>query len=346
MRLHKIILLSISVMFIFSGGAFGEDTNTPPTHFQIEMLKSILNDADQAAANNDPIGRRKYLQEFLKKSSESGDVSILTNIWILRAAAAIELNDDQKAWEAGQKLISFHLNNSDDPKVQNILVALGRKDLLGKTSPQMILKQKIASKFVGTWKLIYNKQGDAYYTSVTDIKDQGFFTISADSNYDLTASGSFTESKMLHDGYKTTQENVSCKITGTADSGMFFLWVSGSFVMDWTYDYIEPDTPYDPNSKTHSSYTQNRACISFTDSSVNDLDISNGGRNCGLTIDTKGGFIPFRFEKESVLQTPVAPPASIISAPSDRTKKIEELFSHPQDVQGLQQPAPTATVPQ
>jgi hypothetical protein len=248
MKLNKIISLIVFCLLIFGGHkAFADDTNAAPTHFQIETLKSILADADQAAKDNDQPSRTKYLQEFLKRSDEIGDISTLTNIWILRAAAAIELNDDQKSWEAGQKLLQFHLDNSDDPKVQKIMVALNRKDLLGLISPeakaqaeqqrlldqqreaadkaqleQQRLKHETAAKYVGTWKFT----GDGRECE----KVQGILIITADPNLNLTASG--------HYSLKGTRANLSA--SGEIDS----IENTSDLPDDWQKAFITYPTAY------------------------------------------------------------------------------------------------------
>ena len=174
------------------------------TNIQNEMLQSILNDADDAAAKNDLAAQSQFFREFLTKSEEVGDISTLTNLWILRAKAALFINDDQKAWEAGQKLLGFHLDNSDDPRIQKIIVDLERKDLLGATSPeakaQEASREQEAAQYIGTWRVsragledlgaIYGKN---YNVSPARLgKAGGSLVISSDSNLNLMISGQYS----------------------------------------------------------------------------------------------------------------------------------------------------------
>lgn len=200
MKLAKTAAALVCV-FLIAGRAiaFADETNAP-TRLQMEMLKSILADADEARKSADPEARNTDLKEFLTKSEQVGDISTLTNLWIQRATAALELNDDQTAWEAGKKLLAFHLDNSDDPKIQQLMVTLERKDLLGTLSPADKAKteqerqaketrQARAAEFVGTWRL----GSDPDETSCEHYdKYEGSIVITLDTNSDLTASGHFS----------------------------------------------------------------------------------------------------------------------------------------------------------
>jgi hypothetical protein len=214
MKLAKAaVLLTFAFLTLARTKASADETNAP-TQLQLEMLKSILADANEAAKGNDPDARGNDLREFLTKSEQVGDISILTNLWIQRADAALELNDDQRAWEAGQKLLGFHLDHSDDPKLQRLMVTLERKGLLDATSPAAKTKAEQqrqavetrhteASEFVGTWRL--SSDADETVCAHFD-KYDGSITITVDTNYNLHVTGNFTCHHPSQSGLKDAYE--------------------------------------------------------------------------------------------------------------------------------------------
>jgi hypothetical protein len=93
-----------------------------------DVLALILEDADYATS----AGKRDaYLQEFLNRSQDfvRGQPDSL-QIWILRAVAALELNQPIAGREAAQRLIELKADNLDDRKIRRVLAMLDRKGWL------------------------------------------------------------------------------------------------------------------------------------------------------------------------------------------------------------------------
>jgi TPR repeat protein len=108
---------------------------TPPpaklsgaTKRQLNVLGLIIEDADKAKTDAE---RKKILREFLVKSTDFIQENLLqTNIWLLRAIAAMELDFPNEGWVAGQQLTKLGLENSEDPKVQKVFAQLERNGWL------------------------------------------------------------------------------------------------------------------------------------------------------------------------------------------------------------------------
>lgn len=98
------------------------------------MLLMIVEEADQAKSATE---RRKLLDELLLKSGELvREFPDALPVWTLRAAAALELEQERMGWEAGSELIRLGAEKSDDSKVRQLLAKLDRKGWL-KTTQQM-----------------------------------------------------------------------------------------------------------------------------------------------------------------------------------------------------------------
>jgi TPR repeat protein len=100
----------------------------------LNTLMLLLDQADQAATPED---RDKAFSDFLERSADFAKAHPeQTNIWIMRAVAAIDLNRSHDAWQAGQRLKALGLLHSDDPKVGKVFAELNLKGWLGNTPPE------------------------------------------------------------------------------------------------------------------------------------------------------------------------------------------------------------------
>ncbi len=98
-----------------------------------DTLLLIVEEADKTSSGDE---RRKLLGEFLKASGEfARDQPALVQIWVLRAAAALELNLARIGWDAGREIVKLGAENSDDAKVRKVLAMLDRKGWLGGQPP-------------------------------------------------------------------------------------------------------------------------------------------------------------------------------------------------------------------
>lgn len=103
-----------------------------------DTLLVIVEEADQAKSAAE---RRKLLDELLFKSGEFvRDFPDVLQVWTLRAAAGLELEQEQMTWEASSELIRLGAENSDDPKIRQLLAKLDRKGWL--RTPQQMAAQK------------------------------------------------------------------------------------------------------------------------------------------------------------------------------------------------------------
>ena len=96
---------------------------------QYDALTLIIADADKATS---PKERVKLLREFMAKSAEFLEgATFQANIWLVRCAAAVELDYPYSGWLAGKQLQAFGLEHSDNPKVRKLFAEMERKDWLG-----------------------------------------------------------------------------------------------------------------------------------------------------------------------------------------------------------------------
>jgi tetratricopeptide (TPR) repeat protein len=94
-----------------------------------EAVMQIIEDSDKAITADE---RSNLLKEFLTKSAKLLELAPdYTNIWLVRAAAAMELDFSGTGWLAGRKLKQLGLDRSDDPTVRKIMVSLERSNWLG-----------------------------------------------------------------------------------------------------------------------------------------------------------------------------------------------------------------------
>ena len=125
---------------------------------QREILKLILADADA----NSGSARKQFLGEFLTNSAAYvTQYPNDTNIWMLRAVVAVELNDAQAGWEAGQKMKAMGLDDSDNPAVIKVMAALERKNWMGSAAIQATLD--------GAWEgwVDYSETSDQFLAHFT-----------------------------------------------------------------------------------------------------------------------------------------------------------------------------------
>lgn len=75
--------------------------------------------------------RRQLYTEFLRDSEALlKEVPNATNIWVLRAAIGLEVNDAVLAWQAGQRLVALGADKNPDSSIQDMLVQLERRKWL------------------------------------------------------------------------------------------------------------------------------------------------------------------------------------------------------------------------
>lgn len=109
-------------------------TLTGAVRRRYDGLMLIIEDADNAKLAEE---RRKHLREFLDKSkSFAAEHPGLFSLWLLRAVAALELEQAGVAKDASYQLIQLGADNSDDPKVRRVLAMLDRKGWLATERPQ------------------------------------------------------------------------------------------------------------------------------------------------------------------------------------------------------------------
>lgn len=107
-----------------------------------DTLLVIVEEADQAKS---PAERRKLLDELLVRSGEFvREFPDVLQVWTLRAAAALELEQERVAWEAGSEMIRLGAENSEDPKIRQLLAKLDRKGWL--KTPQEMADMKAAEE--------------------------------------------------------------------------------------------------------------------------------------------------------------------------------------------------------
>jgi len=100
---------------------------------QHDALQLISEEADKAST---ALERRKLLYEFMTKSAEFLVTNpFQTNVWVTRAAVALELEYTRSGWEAGRHLRKLGVDNSDDPKSRKVMAMLERRGWLGVKTP-------------------------------------------------------------------------------------------------------------------------------------------------------------------------------------------------------------------
>jgi hypothetical protein len=109
---------------------------------KFDTLMLIVGEADQAKS---PLERRKLLEELMAKSAEFvRELPDVLQVWTLRAAAAMELEEERMAWEASSEMLRLGAENSDEPRLRQLLAKLDRKGWL--RTPQQMIEMKSAEE--------------------------------------------------------------------------------------------------------------------------------------------------------------------------------------------------------
>jgi hypothetical protein len=107
----------------------------------MDVLTLIAEESDKATTTEE---RHKLLQELLDKSdSLSKDHPTLVLVWLLRAAAAVELNRPVVGWEAGKRLKEVGAADAEDARSRRVMAMLERKGWLDKDSKRVLEMQKV-----------------------------------------------------------------------------------------------------------------------------------------------------------------------------------------------------------
>jgi TPR repeat protein len=102
-----------------------------PRNYEAIML--IVEHADKA---KDPNERTRMLRQFMRESAEFLEsASAHTNVWVIRAASALELDYPGAGWLAGKRLKELGLENSDQAINRKLFAALEQKGWLGNKRP-------------------------------------------------------------------------------------------------------------------------------------------------------------------------------------------------------------------
>jgi hypothetical protein len=103
---------------------------------KLDGLKLILDDAGRTKSRDD---RETFLREFLSKSDVFlKDYPLISDLWLIRAQIAVEMDEPNLGWRAGRKLIELGDNLSDDPAARKLLATLERKGWLDQKPPDVI----------------------------------------------------------------------------------------------------------------------------------------------------------------------------------------------------------------
>ena len=125
----------LKIADLIKSGAASKSTDTPAlsadARRKMDALQVIIEEADKASGAGD---RRKLLGEFLEKSEPFlREHPSLVEIWSVRAAAAIELDDAAVGWQTGRKLLELGQGESLDPKMRKLMAMLERKGWLAES---------------------------------------------------------------------------------------------------------------------------------------------------------------------------------------------------------------------
>jgi hypothetical protein len=127
-----------------AGGADAARQLSPESRRRLNTLTIIIDEANGA---KDPGKRQRLLGEFLDRSRSFVEANPWhTNIWVLRASAALELGRADEGAEAGRKLLEFKLDDSGDAKARKVVTALDRKGWLDNDAPAQ-LGEKVTTPF-------------------------------------------------------------------------------------------------------------------------------------------------------------------------------------------------------
>jgi hypothetical protein len=100
---------------------------------RFNTLMVIMGEADAAKKADE---RQRLLNEFLERSRSFVEANPShTEVWLMRAVAATELNLAGEGVEAAHKLLELKADELDDPKAKKIMAALDRKGWLDGEAP-------------------------------------------------------------------------------------------------------------------------------------------------------------------------------------------------------------------
>jgi TPR repeat protein len=101
---------------------------------KLDAIRLVVVEADAAKNRDQRVPLLRQLMELTATYVEQYQVE--PEIWLLRAAAALELDYPSIGWSAGQQLLRSPLGASSDPKVRSLLAQLERRGWLGATLPR------------------------------------------------------------------------------------------------------------------------------------------------------------------------------------------------------------------
>jgi len=105
---------------------------------KLDSLMLILDDAQAAKSVAD---REKFLREFLEKSdSFLSAYPSISDLWLLRAQIAIDLDEPVLGWQAGRKLIEFSVDQSGNAITRRLMAKLERNGWLTQSPAELFPK--------------------------------------------------------------------------------------------------------------------------------------------------------------------------------------------------------------
>ena len=145
---QRVLLAVLLLLALGTGKGFAAEPSVPTAHSP-SLNKPELSPAQRrrltvtgrmfSEAMAVPISnpeRPRLLAAFLGRSTELlGELPNVSDLWLLHANAAVELNNSQRGWEAGRNLIRLGLEESEEEDVQSVFVKLERKEWLGHQPP-------------------------------------------------------------------------------------------------------------------------------------------------------------------------------------------------------------------
>jgi hypothetical protein len=196
---------------------------------KFDVLMLIIEDADKATTIDE---RSKNLQEFMDKSQDFvKDQPGSLQIWTLRAAAALELNQSKAGWEAGQQMLRLKAGDLDDPKIRKVLAMLDRKGWLSADPPvdPAVLAQKANDKFYAE-KLA----GKSWVWTDPDGRATDTITFSNDRTYTQVMIGQ--DWRDASDGVVIAIDSASGSFKAVVASPGTSPWTRKGYTCEWQYD--------------------------------------------------------------------------------------------------------------
>lgn len=109
---------------------------SPDSRRRLDGFMLILDDAHAAQSSAD---REKFLREFLEKSEGFlATYPAISDLWVIRAGIAIDLNEPVIGWRAGRKLIELGEDHSENPAIRKLLARLERNGWLSENPADII----------------------------------------------------------------------------------------------------------------------------------------------------------------------------------------------------------------